>query len=194
MKKLPMVLVWCTVIIAGCGIFQTRQPQPPQQSPSDYQPPLSPDVVIQNLINSISDRNVNNYIACLSDPSFGGRPFSFEPPPDVYRQYQGIFENWDVSSEQYYFNNLVVQSAKSSSSQLVLTSENLTTLGDSASFSASYTLYWPNDVQGSLQQVEGNLIFYLGTDRNENWSIYKWIDSKVGDSLSWSDLKARFSQ
>ncbi len=188
------ILLGISVLAAGCGIFETRQPQPPQQARTDFQPPLSPDVVIQNLVNSITDRNVDNYMSCLSDTTFGARPFSFDPPADVFRQYQGIFMSWDRNSERTYFNNLSVQSSKTAGSQLILSSENLTTLGDSAAFSANYSLVWPNKVPGNPQQAEGNLLFYLGIDRNQNWSIYRWIDSKVGDSLTWSDMKARFSQ
>ncbi len=187
----PLCLI---LLAAGCGIFETRQPQAPQQGRSDFQPPTSPDIVIQNLENAISDRNVDNYLSCLSDTNFGGRTFVFVPTADVYRQYQYIFANWDKNSERAYFNNLAVQSSSSASSALVLSSENLTLQGDSALFNADYTLIWPNKVSGYPQQVEGNLQFFLGIDRNQNWSIYRWIDSGTGDSLTWSDMKARFSQ
>ncbi len=180
--------------VSGCGIFETRQPQAPQQGRAGFQPPTSPDIVVQNLVNSIADRNVDNYLSCLSDTGFGGGTFVFQPPADVYRQYQYIFMNWDKSSERAYFNNLTVQSSSSASSALILTSENLTLQGDSALFNANYTLIWPNKVAGYPQQVEGNLQFSLGVNRNQNWSIYRWIDSGIGDSLTWSDMKARFSQ
>ena len=190
-----LVFLFCFVMLAsGCGIFETRQPQAPQQGRTDFQPPTSPDIVVQNFVNSIADRNVDNYLSCLSDTSFGGRPFVFMPTADVYRQYQYIFASWDKNSERAYFNNLAVQSSSSASSALILSSENLTLQGDSALFNADYTLIWPNKVFSYPQQVEGNLQFSIGIDRNQNWSIYRWIDSRVGDSLTWSDMKARFSQ
>lgn len=189
-----LLFAFVVAFVSGCGIFETRTPQAPQQGRAGFDPPTSPDIVVQNLVNSISDRNVDNYLSCLSDTSFGGRTFVFQPPADVYRQYQYIFMNWNKNSERAYFNNLTVQSSSSASSALILTSENLTLQGDSALFNADYTLIWPNKVAGYPQQVEGNLQFSLGVDRNQNWSIYKWIDSGIGDSLTWSDMKARFSQ
>ena len=194
MTKHFAVLLAVIVLISGCGIFETRQPQPPQQGRTDFLPPTSPDIVIQNLVNSIADRNVDNYIACLSDTSFGARIFTFVPPADVYNQYRSIFFNWDKNSERAYFNNFISQSLNSSSSALILSSENLTFQGDSATYNANYTLLWPNKVPGYPQQAQGNLQFSLGIDRNQNWSIYRWIDSRVGDSLTWSEMKARFSQ
>ncbi len=194
MAKHPSFLFIVLALISGCGLFETRQPQSPQQGQSGFVPPTSPDIVVQNLVSAISDRNVNNYLSCLSDTSFGGRAFSFVPPADVYSRFQSIFLNWDKNSERSYFNNLTVQSSASASSALVLSSENLTFQGDSAQYSANYTLIWPNKVPGYPQQSQGNLQFYMGVDRNQNWSIYRWIDSRVGDSLTWSEMKARFSQ
>ena len=195
MKKRFAVTFLSIFFISGCGIFETRQPQPPQQGRTDFLPPTSPNTVIQNLVNSIADRNVDNYISCLSDTSFGGRSFSFVPPADVYNQYRSIFLNWDKNSERAYFNNLTSQSSNSSSSALILSSANLTYQGsDSAIYNANYTLLWPNKVPGYPQQAQGNLQFSLGIDRNQNWSIYHWVDSRVGDSLTWSEMKARFSQ
>jgi hypothetical protein len=183
------------LLVSGCGIFETRTPEAPQEGRSDFQPPTSPDIVVQNLVSAIADRDVNNYLACLSDTTFGARSFRFLPSTNAARQYESIFQAWEKNSEQYYFNNLTSQSNTSSSSALILSSETLLPQGsDSAYYSANYTLLWPNKVSGNPQQVQGNLQFYLGVDRSSSWSIYRWVDSGIGDSLTWSDLKARFSQ
>jgi hypothetical protein len=183
--------------LSGCDIFQTRTPQPPQQGQTNFIPPTSPDIVIQNLKSAVAEKNVENYLACLSDTSFGGKRFSFTPPPDIYVQYEQIFFDWDKnSSERTYFNNLIVRSSSTSSPALTLSSENYVPLSsDSVKYIADYVLLWPNNSSGSPQQVKGSLQFFLGVDRNQNWSIYRWIDLKVADSLTtWSVLKAKFSQ
>ncbi len=189
--------IFLVIFVYGCNIFQTRTPQPPQQGQSNYVPPTSPDIVIQNLKNAIAEKSVENYLSCLSDTGFGGRNFSFVPPSDVYVQYQQIFVNWDKNySERTYFNNLIVRSPATSSPALTLSSENYVSLSsDSVKYTADYSLLWPNNTSGSPQQVEGTLQFFLGIDRNQNWSIYRWIDLKIADSLTtWSILKAKFSQ
>ncbi len=195
MMKIAPLIIPLVILASGCGIFETRTPEAPQQGRSDFQPPTSADIVIQNLVSAIADRDVNNYMACLSDTSFGGRSFRFVPSANAARQYQAIFQSWDKNSEQYYFNNLISQSSTSSSSALLLSSVQLLPQGpDSAYYSANYTLLWPSKGSSYPQQVQGNLQFYLGVDRNQNWSIYRWVDSGVGDSLTWSNLKALFSQ
>jgi hypothetical protein len=175
------------VVISGCDLFETRQPELPQQGQSGFTPPTSASIVVQNLTNAIAGMNVDNYLSCLSDSSFGGRTFSFVPSSDVIQQ---VFLNWDKNSEQTYFNNLIIQSPSSASPALTLSSQNFNSLSsDSVLFSANYTLLWPN--KSYLQQVQGSLQFYLGHDKNQNWSIYRWIDSKIGDNLTWSELKAQ---
>jgi hypothetical protein len=185
--------------VSGCGIFDTRQPQSPQQVQSNFIPPTSPDIVITNLKNAIAEKNLDDYLLCLSDTSlgtYGDRRFSFVPPTEVFRQYQSIFANWDRSSESAYFNNLVNQSSSSSTPALTLTSENYLSLSsDSVQYSADYVLLWQTTVPGYSQNFQGYMQFLLGIDKNQNWAIYKWTDLPVGDSsTTWSELKARFSQ
>jgi len=195
-KKSRLRISFFTLLaLSGCNIFQTRTPQPPQQSQSNFIPATSPDIVIENLKNAIAEKDVENYLNCLSDTSFGGKVFSFEPPPDVKRQYS-IFTNWDRNSERAYFNNLVVQSSATSSPALTLSSDNLVgPIGDSATYTADYNLIWPNKVPAAPQGVQGSLQFYLGADNNQNWSIHRWVDLRIADSLkTWSDMKAQFGQ
>ena len=195
MAKSRVYFFALVLILSGCNIFQTRTPQPPQQGQSIFIPPTTYDIVMENLQNAISDRNVNNYIACFSDPTTGGRAFSFQPSPTASRQYQSIFQGWDISSERGYFNNLISQSSTSASPSLVLVPNQEQPLGsDSAYYSADYTLIWPNKEPAAPQRVQGNLQFYLGQNSSGNWSIYRWIDAGTSDTAkTWSDLKALFS-
>jgi len=191
MMKSSGILIMALVVISGCGLFETRQPESPQQGQSGFLPPTTSDVVIQNLTNAIEGKNVDNYLSCLSDTKF-----SFVPPPDVYSHYQSVFLMWDKSSEGAYFRNLVAQSANLATPALNLYSTNLTSpQGDSVQYTANYTLSWPNKLSNYPQQVEGYLQLTIGVDGSGNWSITRWIDSRlVSDSLTWSDMKARFSQ
>jgi hypothetical protein len=173
----------------GCDIFQTRTPQPPQQGRSNFVQPTTASIVIQNLISAVAEKDVDNYISCLSDTSFGGRAFSFVPSSNSYSQ---IFQSWGIEQERAYFNNLRIQSANYAAPALTLSTRDSSQLSsDSVRFSANYILYWPN--RSYPQLVKGSLRFYLGHDKNQNWSIYRWEDSKT-DTLTWSDLKAQASQ
>ncbi len=196
MTKSHVIILLQLLFLSGCGIFETRTPEPPQQSRSDFQPPTTAGTVIDNLKNAITDLDVTNYLACLSDTSFGGKVFSFSPSAKAASQYGAIFQAWDKTSEQNYFNYLKSYSVSSSSPVLTLSNETLVPQSSSTYYySADYTLLWPNKSSTNLQQVQGNLQFYLGIDNNQNWSIYKWVDTGTSDTVkTWSDLKAQFSQ
>ncbi|MGO9482735.1 MAG: hypothetical protein ACLP05_13275 [Candidatus Kryptoniota bacterium] len=183
------ILLVVLVLFTGCDLFETRQPQPPQQGQSGILPPTTPDIVIQNLTSAIQGKNVEGYISCLSD-----NKFSFMPPSDVGSHYQSVFANWNQNSEEIYFDNLVANSSDMAEPSLNLYDVVSTQLaGDSAQYSANYTLTWPNKLSNYPQQVQGNLQLWLGVDEDGNWSIYRWIDSSLRvDSLTWSDMKARF--
>ncbi len=194
MKKSLFVSLALVMLISGCNIFETRTPQPPQQQQSDFLPPTIYSIVIQNLQSAITDRNVNDYVACFSDLTTGGRPFIFQPSPTAGRQYESIFQNWGISSERGYFNNLISQSSSTSTPSLVLVPVEEQPGADSAYYSANYTLIWPNKNSSAPQRVQGNLQFYLGVNTSGNWSIYRWVDTGTSDTVkTWSDLKAWFS-
>jgi len=197
MESFGQNLTFIIFFISGCNIFQTRTPQPPQQSKSNFIPPKTYDIVVQNLKYAIAEKNLVNYLYCLSDTNFGARKFSFVPALDIYVHYQQIFIDWDKNnSERNYFNNLIALSSSTSSPVLTLSSENYVLLGsDSVKYTANYVLLWQNNTSGAPQQAEGNLQFFLGIDQNRNWSIYRWIDLKLADSLTtWGEMKAKFSR
>lgn len=192
MTRTRFVFFALVLLLSGCDIFQTRTPEAPQQGQSGFLPPTLYNIVVENLQNAIADRDVNNYIACFSDPGTGGRVFTFQPSPKAGSQYQAIFQDWNINSERGYFNNLITQSSTSASPVLVLSPVQELPGSDSAFYSADYTLIWPNKLSGGLQQVQGNLQFYLGVNSSGTWAIYRWVDTGTGDS-TWSDLKAQFS-
>lgn len=189
-RQSSKTFIFVAVMFSACNIFQTRTPQPPQQGQSNFIPATSPDSVIANLENAIEEEVPENYVACLSDSSFGGRDYSFSPSSDVD---QRIFLNWTKASEYSYFSNVKVHSLSSARPALILSAQNSQPLGfgsDSVLFSANYTLLWPNT--NYPDQVRGSLQFYLGRNNSGIWSIYRWVDLK-SDTITWSDLKAQAS-
>lgn len=99
----------------------------------------------------------------------------------------------DLNSERDYFQNIKSQTPTSASSNLFLNGSFQSILSDSALYNADYLINFQHTVSGKPQQAKGNAQFFLAPDRNNYWAIYQWIDARIGNEVSWSELKGTFS-
>jgi hypothetical protein len=171
-------------------MFEPRSAEDPTVAKSNYTTPTTPDIVIENLIYSISEKNSVNYVQCLGGPNLN---YYFAPAIDSKTNYYSVFADWDISSEKAYFDNLVIQTDKNAASSLQLTNSIQQSTSDSVIYNANYTLYFAHSASGISQTATGNLKFTIKRDKNNNWYITSWTDIKVQSQFSWSDMKARFS-
>lgn len=180
----------------ACNIFETREPEPPSQSSSNFVPATEPSLVFPNMTNAFRDLNSVNYLKCFADSSTAGRGFSFEPTPQAKIKYGGLFLTWSRQSEQQYFENL--RSKIPSDASATLSFETLTVQSlqsDSAQYEATYRLSVPHSVANVPKEARGKAQFFLLADRSRNWIIWRWLDLPTGtSSFTWSDLKGEFGQ
>jgi hypothetical protein len=191
--KLTIIILF-SILFSGCDLFSTRSAEAPTQSRANFQQAITPQLVIENLVNSLQDKNVVNYLACLSNPAYTKNVFTFSPSSPASSQYSS-FSDWSEKSEEQYFNNLVVKIPSDLPITLELTNESYTPLGDSTIYSASYTLNVPTQDQSLPSTYQGTLIFGMIRDSRSIWCIYNWQDSKSSSSSlpTWSDLKGRMN-
>ncbi len=181
--------------LAGCDLLNTREPEKPSETSSSFVPPTSPNIVIDNLTNAIRERNTENYVRCFVDSTFSQRRYSFQAAQSAQTAYGSLFHDWNLTSEQTYFQSLCSSVPTTGESTLILTDARFESIqADSAVYTATYTLMIQHTVKDIPQQAQGTLLFMLSLDRNNNWAIHRWMDyNKTGDNFSWSDFKARFS-
>ena len=180
--------IFFALLLTGCDLFSTRSAEAPTQARSDYQQPTSYNEVITNLVNSLQDLNVQNYLSCLSDSTFAPKNFAFSASSSAQSKYN--FDNWDKNDEKSYLSILVNKMAANSNITLTLSNTSYTSYGDSVVYSASYTLNVPTTVQTIPQTYQGTLIFHMIVNSQSVWSIYYWQDSRSSTTLpSWSELK-----
>lgn len=177
-------------ILCGCGLFDTRSPENPITVRSTYEPPTTPEAVLRNLSSSIFEKNSSNYQKCLS-------PIQFSYVPDSKSQslYGTIFQNWNVNSEKFYFENLISQTNPDASSNLFLSNAvtNLIT-PDSALYTADYIVVFQHNKANVPKSSVGNMRLSLKADENSYFYIIKWEDFREDDNdFTWSELKANFS-
>ena len=195
-KPIGLLLCFVTSLtLSACGLLETREPQPPSQTSSTFIPPTSPSIVLDNLVSAIRERNTDNYIRCLVDSSFSDKRFSFVPTQEAQSQYFTVFNSWSPSAERGYFENLKSLTPSTATTLLFFSNQKFESVqSDSALFSATYDLVFQHNVSGVPQEAKGALQFYMATDRNRLWMIYRWVDLKTGSDFSWSEMKGRFSR
>jgi hypothetical protein len=183
------------VFIVSCDLFQTRPPEGPDQTKSNYTPPDQAKILIQNMINSFFDKNTDNYRKSFESISgLTNNNFTFIPSSSAQIAYQGIWDNWDVQSETQYFNSIKNTVPDELPMRLSLSTkdESLSILGDSARYTSYYTISIPQINSESLF-YEGNVEFTMVRDSRQIWIINYWKDNAIGDSPSWSDLKGSYA-
>ncbi|MGA2669415.1 MAG: hypothetical protein ABSF32_10965 [Ignavibacteria bacterium] len=189
-KTKYIIITLLLVLVHGCGIFETRNPESPSNTRSTYIPPTTPDAVISNLTYSIEEKNSTNYVRNLSSVLY-----IYVPDSKALALYGQIFQNWNVNSEKFYFDNLVAQTNKDASSNLFLSNVNTTLISsDSAITQAGYIIVFQHNRNNIPKSAVGNFRLTMKADENNLFSILKWEDFRKNDTdFTWSELKANFS-
>jgi len=177
------------LLLGGCDLFQTRDPETPTQGSSNYETPTTYDKVLRNMQFAIADKNLNNYLSCFVDTTV--RPFVFTAAEDARRGYAEITNQWNLEAEQRSFRNLK-EATTGNPSLTIPDTPPVYVSTDSVLYELNYTLFFPHNRNGVPQIVRGNMQLSLATD-GKQWSIYAWRDSKTTADSTWSYLKVVFS-
>lgn len=188
-KILPAAVIVWLLSSSGCGLFDTRSAEDPESTRSTYTPPTTPDIVIDNAVYSIIQKNSSNYTKCLTEG------INYIPDSKAQSLYSDIFRNWNFTSERIYFENLISQTNINASSSLFLSNKVMLLLtSDSASFTSDYIFVFQHNRTNIPKTAVGNLRFSLKADDNSFFYVNKWEDFRKNDSdFTWSEMKANFS-
>ncbi len=194
--KIIIITLSITIFISSCDLFSTRTPEPPDNKRVNFQPPTSAQIVIDNLVLAITNKNSENFAQCLSDSISGIYKFVFVPSSEALINYQNLFNDWDKSDEIKVINSIIANLGEESPKITFANTgfEQLTP--DSAIFVSPYILIIPHNLENIPEEFSGSLQFTIAPDNSQLWSIIRWIDySNSDDSLrsSWSVLKAVLS-
>ncbi len=192
MKKKWMLVM--AVVLEGCDLFATRQPELPTSSGSNYEPPTSPSIVLRNLESAVAFGNAIDYRKSFSDSSKGLPRFRFVPSSQGLSAAPLTFEGWDIDQEEKYIRNIFAEIPEGSVPSLEFNPSEVTDvpIGDSVQFSATYMLKVPHQRAGAEREAEGQLQFTFRRSPQNEWYISTWRDIAVVNKTSWSVIKARF--
>lgn len=174
------------LLLAGCELFDTRDPQSPAGDQGSWETPQQPRDVLTNLGLSLFEKNAANYLR-----SFDADSFLFIADPAVQQQQPSI-AGWDYAREQSHINSLFSEGSLPSDSAVfvVFTQTDETVLGDSAQVIASYSLTAQLALAGRPGDMRGESQFWFRVGREGYWVISRWTDLRTESEASWSDLKA----
>lgn len=192
--SIKIFLLFIAVLFYSCDLFTTRDAEMPDQGRSNFQPAVQPAIVISNLKNSLTDKNVQNYIACFADSIFTPKRYVFSASGEAASVYPIFLQGWGISEEQRYITSVFTKAPKDFPISLTLNDEQFTNLsGDSLIYTATYFLNVPiPSGDQSFSNYSGNLQFNMVRDSRSEWSIYLWKDNKSQTLPSWSDLKGNY--
>ena len=175
-----------TLLLAGCALFDTREPEPPIAEGGTYLQPDTPEQVVENVTAAISELNTLNYRRSFADD------FEFQPTSTAEASFP-IWSGWDVTSEEQYFSALSAAARFGSNHRLQLTDRNPTPVSDRLSIvDSNYQLTVNHNRPEIPTAVEGQLRWEIEQGADGLWRLVRWTDRELGGMPSWSDLKAEF--
>jgi hypothetical protein len=183
------------LLLAGCGLFQTREPEPPVGTNGINPPAASPDMVLQNFVSAVQQKDLQDYQKLFSDTVTGTKAFVFVPTADASIRYNSVFARWSKSAESQYYQNVIASLPSTTFPSLAFLNPTIVRFqADSAIISTEYLLIVPHRLTTVTTTFTGRADFYTAPDRNQSWTIYRWVDFTTKRDSSWSDCKGAFAQ
>lgn len=185
--------------LAGCGLFSTREPEPPTGGGQSFVPPTSPALVIENFRTAVKEKNAENFALCLADASRGDRTdYRFEPAAEVAARYAALFAAWNVVNERQAFISLMSKIPADTPPSLTISGGRFDVITqDSAVYLGDYLLTVNHTVAAVPVRAAGSIRLTIAPSPGGQWSIARWSDANPAaadtNTTTWSALKAQFS-
>ncbi len=183
------------LLLVGCDLFSTRNPQEPDDSSMDFQPASTHYILFSNFNNSFTKLNVEYFSDCFAEDFQNNKNnFTFTPDADALARYGVLYSNWNRESEKQFLQGL--HSSLPTGSLPILTWKTKKydiITSDSAVFVGEYLIVLKQ--KDNDENYSGISRFVFARGNNGLWYINNWADFRnSSDSLpSWSILKARFA-
>jgi hypothetical protein len=178
-----------SLVLLSCGLFDTRDPEDPLTDNQSLPQATSPAMLLTNFTTAFHQKNINEYSKLFSDSSF-----RFIPTQSAFARYGAVFFSWKSMNETDYFRNAVTEIGDLSSPQLSFsTVSSVQFQSDSAAYTLDYVLFIPHS-RSSTKQFTGRSELYLAPNKNNIWTIYRWVDFETKKDSSWSEFKGQFTK
>ncbi|MEI7906075.1 MAG: hypothetical protein WCI84_01825 [Bacteroidota bacterium] len=178
-----------SLLLLSCNLFDTRDPENPVADNQTLQPATSASMLISNFTTAFQQKNLQEYQKLFADSTF-----RFIPTQSASARYSAVFLSWNKTSESDYFRNAITEIGNASTPQLSFTTvSNIQFQSDSVAYTMDYIVYIPHS-RTTAKQCTGRSELYMAPNKNNIWSIYRWVDFETKKDSSWSELKGQFSK
>lgn len=179
-----------SLFFLSCNLFDTRDPENPVTDNQSLPPATSPGILIANFTTAFQQKNIQEYEKLFADSAL-----VFVPTQSAAARYSAVFSSWNKSSESESFRNAMSALGATSTPQLLLTTiSNVLYQSDSALFTIDYSVFVPHTLTNVTTQYSGRSEFYFSPNKNNIWTIYRWLDFETKKDSSWSELKGQFAK
>jgi hypothetical protein len=190
MLRLPLLVLFLLFAAtwAGCDVFAPRTPEAPASEAGTFTQPDAPDLVVDNLRAAITEMNTANYRRSLATD------LTFEPTAGAKARDPSLWASWGPTEENSYFTTLA-EAARQNSGHLLRLEDTATEIGDTRfTLDAAYVLVVRHRRPDVPDTVQGRLIWEIEQGEDGLWALRRWTDQELGNSPSWSELKAAFGK
>ncbi len=181
------VVIVVVGILVGCGEFpfKPRENEEPSSSGAEWAAPVSPDIVVTNMVNAVGRREALLYAELLAED------FTFRPDPEdsiaLEQTYPGIFADWDASVEtkvmEYMLNPARCSFASLRFYDETIVEETDTTYVLDSKYEAIIRI-------GKFRKYEGQMRFTIKRHSDGFWYIHHLIDDRISsEKETWGKLK-----
>lgn len=192
--KLKNFLICLTsiMIVISCGLFDTRTPENPNETNFNFPPATSPQILLDNFVNSFNQKNAAIYQSCFVPD---GNIFLFYPSYDALAIYSNIFQSWNLTSEFNFAKNLFSKFSPEEFPLFNLTRQSFSTLStDSTIFIGDYEISIYSRDNSINNTYKGKMQLNLILEKSGTWKITRWYDYKLVDNFpTISFLKAKLN-
>jgi hypothetical protein len=190
MYKRVIGLTLLLLAVAGCDLFDTRTPEKPDSGRSTYIFPSTPDLAITNFINSLKEKNTQNYISCFVDTAYSAKQYHYIPTPGAATRYPAYILGWTINSEMTYLKNVFAKLSATDQLTVSLYDSTITRYAnDSVQYVGRYVVQVPVKSNATQEVYSGRLLFTMVNDRRSAWVISTWEDFGADTGKTWSDMK-----
>ncbi len=174
--------------LAACDVFSPRSPEDPITEAGTFTQPDTPDLVVDNLRAAIAEMNTANYRRSLAED------LTFEPTAVAQARDPSLWASWSRTEEVSTFTTLA-EAARQSSGHALRLEDTAIELGDTRfTLDATYVLIVRHRRPNVPDTLQGRLIWEIEQGADGLWALQRWTDQELGNSPSWSDLKADFGK
>jgi hypothetical protein len=178
------VFVISLLLVAGCGIFETRDPDDPDGSTTSGDIALSADEVFEYIQNAFTHRDHDLYLGVFHESFISVATGSFADE----------FGEWTFNQENNFIYSLFSPSVLPADSLLLIDFPNLTIQSnpnpDTAFVQDQLYQVEVHSTDGTLSnEYSGSMDVTLYRDLDGGWRITKWVDHVSGDEASFSHLR-----